>query len=305
MATAQHPIYFVPAFQDVSASPTFFTTEFPTLDGAMNWNSWPFNTQGDIIVPITDDETYQTGAQASGKTFMMGLSPLQFKHMGAGQNYYRRGEQNLEYRFGQVLDLQPDFLEIQTWNDAGEGHYMGNSWPEPLVGSDIATYTDGYDHTGYWQILPAFIQAWKSGARTTIGMVPTNGKGAQGTFWHHTLLRGADCSADPMGKPVGIDTVEDKVTVSLFCPLETQTLTSVQVVVLVAEGILTYAVSIVSGSTTLGTQLLVPGYNQYSVSGLTTGTVVVTVKDTLKNAEVISGTGPIAVSFPSQIFSSH
>jgi len=101
---------------------------------------------------------------------------------------YRRGEQNLEYRFGQVLQLQPDFIEIQTWNDAGESHYMGNSWPEPIAGSNIGAYTDGYDHTGYKEILPAFIRAYKSGATTTNGMVPTNGAAVQGTFWHHTLL---------------------------------------------------------------------------------------------------------------------
>ncbi len=55
----------------------------------------------------------------------MGASPLQFKHMDSSDNWYRRGEANLENRFGEVLKLQPDMLELQTWNDAGESHYMG------------------------------------------------------------------------------------------------------------------------------------------------------------------------------------
>ena len=118
----------------------------------------------------------------------MGVSPLQFKHIDSGDNWYRRGEQNLEYRFGQVLSMQPDFIELQTWNDAGESHYMGNSWPEPISGTAIVAYTEDYDHTGYWQLLPAFIEAYKSGATTTSTMYPTNGAIAQGTFWHHTLL---------------------------------------------------------------------------------------------------------------------
>ena len=213
MSNAGHPIYFVPAFQDVAASSNFFTTEFPTLDGAMNWNSWPFNTQGDIIVPTTDDVTYLNSAHSAGKTFMMGVSPLQFKHMDAGDNWYRRGEQNLEYRFGQVLNLQPDFVELQTWNDAGESHYMGNSWPEPISGTNIGAYTTAYDHTGYQQVLPAFIKAYKAGATTTSTMYPTNGAIAQGVFWHHTLLAAGDCSSDSLGKPTGANTVEDKVTV--------------------------------------------------------------------------------------------
>ncbi len=65
---------------------------------------------------------------------------------------------------------------------------MGNSWPEPIEGTPIVAYTQDYDHTGYWQILPSFIKAWKSGATTTATMYPTNGAATQGTFWHHTLL---------------------------------------------------------------------------------------------------------------------
>lgn len=219
MAAACHPIYFVPAFQDVAASPSFFTT-FSTVDGAMNWNSWPFEADGKIIVPVTDDKTYQTAAKAAKKTFLMGVSPLQYKHIDASQNWYRCGEQNLEYRFGQVLAMQPDFVELQTWNDAGESHYMGNSWPEPISGTDEGAYTVDYDHTGYQEILPAFITAYKSGASNTDTMYPTNSKSAQGVFWHHTLLVGGDCSADSMGKPSGIENAEDTVTVSTSTLLE-------------------------------------------------------------------------------------
>jgi glucan endo-1,3-alpha-glucosidase len=154
----------------------------------MNWDSWPWSNQGNVIVPSNIDHTLQNAAAAAGKTFLMGVSPLQFKHMDPWDNWYRRGEQNLEYRFGQILDMQPDFIELQTWNDAGESHYMGNSWPEPISGTNIGAYTADYDHTGYWQILPAFVKAYKSGATTTAAMFPTNGAAAQGTFWHHTLL---------------------------------------------------------------------------------------------------------------------
>ena len=145
---------------------------------------------------------------------MMGVSPLQFKHIDASQNWYRRGEANLKYRFGQVLAMQPDFVELQTWNDAGESHYMGNSWPEPISGTAEGAYTENYNHTGYQEILPAFIKAYKAGFNTTDTMFPTNGKTAQGVFWHHTLLVGGDCSADVLGKPSAIQTAEDRVTVS-------------------------------------------------------------------------------------------
>ncbi|KAH6889657.1 glycoside hydrolase [Thelonectria olida] len=253
-------ILIVPAFYQSTPSTPFFD-KYSELDGLMNWNSWPQTNEGRVVVSDTDDKTYQQAAQTANKLFMMGVSPLQFKHLDSSNNWYRRGEQNLEYRFGQVLEDQPDMIELQTWNDAGESHYMGNIWFEASDGSFVLNYTDGYDHTGYWEVLPAFIQAWKRGDTTTDGMVPTNGKAAQGVFWHHTLLTGADCSLDAMGKPDGVENVEDSVTG----------------IVLVAEGQTGLTVSVSSGSRILGTKNLTTGFNRFTFSEMTTGTVTVEV----------------------------
>lgn len=244
----------------------------------MNWNAWPQNTQGDIVVPTVDDVTLLTAAHAVGKTFLMGVSPLQYKHIDSGDNYYRRGEENLEFRFGQVLEVQPDMIELITWNDSGESHYMGNIWPEPIAGTPIGAYSLTYDHTGYWQILPAFIKAWKAGELTTNTMFPTNGAAAQGTFWHHTLLAAGTCPSDPLGPPMGVNTVEDKVTS----------------VVLVAQGQTGLTATITSGTKVLGTQALVPGFNSIAFEGMTTGQVSMQVKNSA-GAVVISGVGPISV----------
>ncbi len=231
-------------------------------------------------MPTTDDVTYQTAAKASRKTFMMGVSPLQFKHIDSSQNWYRRGEQNLEYRFGQVLALQPDFVELQTWNDAGESHYMGNSWPEPIDGTVEGTYTADYDHTGYQEICQVSSKPIRQARHQRIPCILPTGRLPKAS-WHHTLLVNGDCSTDSLGKPSGINTAEDKVTV----------------VVLVEEGHSTYNLKVVSGNMDLGSQTLVPGYNQYSVSGLTAGNVTVTVTDSASISEVLSGTGPIPISF--------
>ncbi|KAK7426687.1 hypothetical protein QQZ08_006865 [Neonectria magnoliae] len=104
-------ILIVPSFYQSTPSSTFFD-KYPELDGMFNWNSWPQIAEGKVIVSTDDDKTYQQAAKNSGKLFMMGLSPLQFKHFDPNNNWYRRGEQNREYRFGQVLEVQPDMLEI-------------------------------------------------------------------------------------------------------------------------------------------------------------------------------------------------
>ncbi|TGO33228.1 hypothetical protein BHYA_0259g00100 [Botrytis hyacinthi] len=281
MSSAGHPIYLIPSFQDVAASSSFFT-KYPTLNGTFNWNSWPTYSAGDSPVDTIDDTVYQKAAKAAGKGFMMGISPLQFKHIDSTQNWYRRGEANLEVRFDQVLSAQPDFIEFQTWNDAGESHYMGNTWREPLVSDTTpeALSSIAYDHTGYWQILKSFIKVWKEGKTSTQTMYPTNGKDAQGTFWHHTLLKNGDCSGDSLGlgKPVGIGGVEDSVTA----------------VVLVASGVTGLKGSISVGGKVLGTKSFDAGFNTMVVSNITTGAVSMSVTNAAGTV-VVSGKGPLEV----------
>jgi glucan endo-1,3-alpha-glucosidase len=196
-------VLIVPGFYTIyNPSTTFFSnTNRGSIDGVFNWNSWPSSTDGKVIVSSAVDQTFLTAAHNTNRVFMMGMSPIQFKHYNKDNNWYRRGEQNIEYRFDQAMSLQPDIIQLQTWNDAGEGHYMGNIWPETLTTApEIAALTKDYDHTGYWQILKSFIKQWKAGDTTTANMYPTNGKRIQGTFWHHTLTMAADCSADPLVK---------------------------------------------------------------------------------------------------------
>lgn len=56
---------------------------------------------------------------------------------------------------------------------------------------------------------------------------------------------------------------------------------------------------VMSGSTTLGTQTLTPGFNGFSFLGMTVGTVSVKVVNSA-GTTVISGSGPVAVSHMAQ-----
>jgi hypothetical protein len=255
-------ITLIPGFYAAKPSSDFFFSR-SALDGVFNWNSWSYPDEGQVEVSTSDDKTFMKAASNAGKSFIMGMSPLQFKHMGSSTNWYRRGESNLEIRIEQVLAMQPDMIELQTWNDAGESHYMGNLWDEPMTGSLIHDYVDGYNHTGYWQILPAFIQAWKRGDTGTSNMVPTNNKSVQGAFWHHTLTVGGDCSADPLGKPSGVKNVED----------------AVSGVVLVAEGNEGLVAVVNNGGVELNKTTLSVGFNRFKFPGLGKGKVQLEVWD--------------------------
>ena len=269
-------ILLVPGFSRATPKLDFFTGR-ESLDGIFNWNSWPSPEAGKANVSDSDDATYLTAAHDQGKLFMMGISPLQFKHMDSGNNWYLRGEGNLENRLEQVLALQPDMIELQTWNDAGEGHYMGNWWEEPIQNTPIPDYVRGYDHTGYWKVLAPFIKAWKQGETTTAGMVPI-GKTVQGAFWHHAVTVDADCETDPLGKPRDYQNAEDVVSGIVLVESSKKGLVAV----------------VTNGRKELGRITLSGGYNQFKFEGLGVGRVKIDILDEAEKV-VVSAIGDLEV----------
>lgn len=277
-------VLIIPGFYEADPNNAF--TDRASIDGVFNWNSWPNTNDGMVPVSKENDQAFQSKAKQAKKLFMMGISPLQYKHIGKNddkQNWYRRGEDNLEVRFGQVLDLQPDMLQFQTWNDAGESHYMGNLWPEPMtVSPQIQAMVKDRDHKGYWEVLPAFIKAWKRGDKTTANMVPTNGKPVQGVFWHHTITVDANCASDPLGKSKDIKAAAED---------------AVSGIVLVAKGKEKLVAVVNVGTMKLGQMDLVPGYNKFKFTGLTPGKVQLEIWD--GSTMVTGGYGKLEVCIKS------
>jgi glucan endo-1,3-alpha-glucosidase len=256
-------VLVVPGFYQATPSSSFFTGR-NNIDGVFNWNSWQPTSAGKIPVSIINDKTLQTAAHTTQRLFMIGISPIQFKALDSNNNWYRRGEDNLEYRLGQALDLQPDIIQLQSWNDAGEGHYMGNVWSEPL-NQRTKDLTNEYDHKGYWQVLPAFIQAWKRGDTTTANMFPASGISVQGAFWHHTLTVDATCDADPVVKksPDIVTAAEDTVSGIVLVALGTSNLVAVMNL----------------NRKEIGRTKLVPGYNSFKFERLGPGKVQLDIWD--------------------------
>ncbi|EJF61327.1 glycoside hydrolase [Dichomitus squalens LYAD-421 SS1] len=218
--------FFVPDFDDYTGSAgstydsTFFSN-YGSVDGVFSWESaWPEISEGLVNVSNSKDQAGLQAAHAANKVYMMPLSSLQFKHIDSGQNWYRIGELNLPERIGQVLALQPDFVEIITWNDAGESHYIGNNWPEAISGAPaIQAYSNGYDHTSWQDVLAPFITAYKAG-KTSLKDVTPFGAFA-GAYWYRPLLKGASCSGDSLGKPQGWESAQDTINIAVLLPSNT------------------------------------------------------------------------------------
>lgn len=82
-------------------------------DGLFAWDAWPdgpnnMNTKG--------DNGYISAL--NGKPYMMAVSPWFFTNVPAyGKNWLWRGDDLWFDRWKQVLALQPEFVQIVSWND--------------------------------------------------------------------------------------------------------------------------------------------------------------------------------------------
>ena len=226
--------FFVPNFEDHPSVtggifPASIFNTFPNLSGLMGWETaWPFQgapTPADSTSAASSDATNLARVHAANKVYMMPLSSFQSKHHRYYGNWFRRGGLLLAQRMQAVMDLQPDFVELLTWNDAGEGHYFGNVWPEALGGEEeITAEIDGFDHRGWQAVIRPWISAVKAGVRVGGGVVPVAGRAFAGTFWYRPLLKGADCSGDRFGlaKPSGWEDAEDTVSVVVMLGRDSQ-----------------------------------------------------------------------------------
>ncbi|KAL2222336.1 putative glucan endo-1,3-alpha-glucosidase agn1 precursor [Thermoascus aurantiacus ATCC 26904] len=259
--------FFVPNFDDASGYPAGFFDSFPVVDGVFGWETaWPAESAGVANVSDTVDHAVLDAARAANKVYMMPLSSLQFKDLG-GQNWYRIGELNYAQRIEQVLELQPDFVEIVTWNDAGESHYIGNFWPEQIAGTDIGNYTNGFDHKGWQQLLPPFIQAYKSGNTDVTKLYPPSGKSAAGAMWYRPVLTTSDCPQ----KPSGWQSAQDAVNYAVLLP----------------EGSDGFKINVYSNNEQIGSFPAGAGMNARLVLGLQAGP---------QRLEVVDGSGTVVAS---------
>jgi hypothetical protein len=85
------------------------------------------------------------------------------------KNWAWRGDDLWFDRWQQVLELAPEYVEIITWNDYGESHYIGPMHEDDLgifaVGDAPFNYAEGMPHDGWRAFLPYVIDLYKSGGK--------------------------------------------------------------------------------------------------------------------------------------------
>ncbi|KAI0007209.1 glycoside hydrolase family 71 protein [Xylariaceae sp. FL0662B] len=245
---------------------TFFKNWGSAVDGVFSWETaWPPESDKPGNVSSSMDEAVKKAADAAKKSYMMGLSPLQYKHC-CGDSWYKPGETNLPERIEQILSLSPEFAEVITWNDAGESHYIGPTWKEGLT-DEILQYgnSEKIPHDGWQPLISSFIDAFKAGSDAS-AMKPRSGKLA-GAAWYRPVTKSCTASL-PRYSDAALDSVNYAIVVGANA----------------GSGL---KVRISSGGSELATRGLSTGLNYGAVAGLRTGA---------QKLEVLDGAGTVLAS---------
>ncbi|KAI0457320.1 glycoside hydrolase family 71 protein [Xylaria acuta] len=224
-AAAGNNVWFAPNFHPEQG------TDFSVIDGALNWLAWPNDGNNKAPKPGAN-VTVQQGDQAyitalDGKPYIAPVSPWFFTHFGPEVPYSKNWvfpSDTLWYdRWQQILKLQPTYLEIVTWNDYGESHYIGRlDSPHGDDGSSKWVY--GFPHDAFLDMAVPFIAAFKAGASDPAPYITSD----KIVYWFRPTLKGLDCDATDTtlvdvpdnssgnyfkGRPNGWETMRDEVFV--------------------------------------------------------------------------------------------
>ncbi|RAL06034.1 glycoside hydrolase family 71 protein [Aspergillus ibericus CBS 121593] len=185
--------FFIPDWSSVGAD-VAVTLGSGVADGLFSWAAWPYGP--------SDMNTYVDASYIDfldGKPYMMPVSPWFFTNMpGYSKNWLWRGDDLWYDRWVQALYLAPEFIEIISWNDFGESHYIGpiQDSGSALAGSTYTAFGTGQSpynyaldmpHDGWRAFLPWLIDTYKNNISTITQ------EGVQA--WYRLNVRGS-CASD-------------------------------------------------------------------------------------------------------------
>jgi len=220
------------AGQDVFFAPNFHPGQgdFSKIDGALNWLGWENDgnnkaPQNGVTVTVTQGDSSYDNA-LSGKPYIAPASAWFSTHFGAEVSYSKNWvfpSDLLWYnRWFEILALKPRFVEVVTWNDYGESHYIG---PLSSKHNDDGNskWTNDMPHDGWLDMAKPFIAAFKAGDDSPNAHITSD----QLIYWYRITPKALDCDSTDTtmgpannasgnyfnGRPNGYDIMSDSVFV--------------------------------------------------------------------------------------------
>ncbi|RDW92917.1 uncharacterized protein DSM5745_00239 [Aspergillus mulundensis] len=166
--------FFVPDWSSLGAKAALEAGGGDVVDGLFNWAAWPWGTRS--IDTYTDgsyynymDKNISSPDPGTGLPYMMAVSPWFYTNLpGYNKNWCWKGDDLWYERWMEVIYTLPEFVEIISWNDYGESHYIGPlyeyAYEAPMgIGKAPINYVQGMPHDGWRKFLPWVIESYKNG----------------------------------------------------------------------------------------------------------------------------------------------
>lgn len=161
------PVLFMPA---TLAEDAEYTAQQGVGSGPFTW----VHPASNVAAEAKIDLDYSEQRAVANKPWMAGIAPWFFRRMAEDQNWlHAQGMGMWLDRWMHLLQLRPNFIEIITWNDFGESSYVGPTTgfhDSDLIQKDC--FYGGLDHSGFLKMAKTFINAYKHGVSTNLGIPP-------------------------------------------------------------------------------------------------------------------------------------
>ncbi|KAF7586515.1 hypothetical protein BBP40_008775 [Aspergillus hancockii] len=151
--------FFIPDFSSIGP---VAAANKSYVDGLFSWAAWP---NGPTNLNTSADDAYRHAL--GDRPYMMPVSPWFYTNMpGFDKNWVWRGDDLWYDRWQEVISFQPEFVQIISWNDYGESHYIGplhkNAYKAFDRGEAPFNYALGMPHDGWRTFLPYAIDQYKN-----------------------------------------------------------------------------------------------------------------------------------------------
>ncbi|KAK5677294.1 hypothetical protein LTR17_027713 [Elasticomyces elasticus] len=174
---------------------TNMLANYSAIDGYLNWQTWPADTYTNLTADV--DVGFQAAFENTGRTgpYIMGISPWQFKDFNDG--YYNSWVEYSDVLFPNrwqqaISTVQPDIVEIITWNDFEESHYIRDlppvAGPAAVDFGVTGAYIYGQTHSA-WRVMAQYYISWyKTG-------LPPKVTEDRVVFWYRVHPKEVPCSS--------------------------------------------------------------------------------------------------------------
>jgi len=159
-------VFFVPYFYPEPA------TELPSYDVVVKHHrKWAdvvdgmfyFGAAGLPAQLAASNAAYTKALREAGKLSMASYTPVYWGHKQPGKRYYESaGGEGTELQWKSIIESQPEWVEIVTWNDFGEASYVCPIADFQKTLSFLEP-PPRHSHAGYLELSRHFIEWYKAG----------------------------------------------------------------------------------------------------------------------------------------------